>query len=293
MASAGGKQTLYNVFQALLNKGDEVIVPVPYWVSYTEQVKLAQGEPILCETDEKMKLTADLVKEKVSKKTKAILVNSPSNPSGAVIEKKELKKLSDLALEKDFLLISDEVYEYFVYDGKEHFSPASISDEAKANTLTINSISKSFALAGWRLGYCGGPEELIKAMTALQSHATSNPCSISQAAAIEGLTQGFSGIKAIVSEFDQRRLYLVKRLNEMNGVNCLKPEGAFYCYPDISASGLSSQEFCKQLLEKEKVAVIPGDAFGTEGFIRISYALEMEKIVEGMKRLERFCKQLK
>lgn len=293
MAAAGGKQVLFNAFQALLDQGDEVIVPAPYWVSYPEQVKLAQGRPVFCRTDENLKLTADLAEEKVSSKTKALLVNSPSNPSGAVIEKNELKRLSDLALEKGFLLVSDEVYEYFIYDGKKHVSPASFGEEAKENTLTVNAISKSFALTGWRLGYCGGPEGLVKAMTALQSHATSNPCSISQVAAIEGLQEGFAGIKDVVNEFDQRRTYLVKRLNEMDGVDCRKPEGAFYCYPDISSSGLDSQEFCRRLLEQEKVAVIPGAAFGTEGFVRVSYALEMERIVEGMDRMARFCRELR
>lgn len=293
MASAGGKQVLYNAFQALLNKGDEVIVPLPYWVSYTEQIQLAQGKSVFCETDEAMKMTADLVEEKLSPQTKAILLNSPSNPSGAVIEKNELKKIVDLALSNKALLISDEVYEYFIYDGKKHFSPASFSEEARQNTLTVNAISKSFALAGWRLGYCGGPEPLIKAMTALQSHCTSNPCSISQVAAIEGLEQGFKGIKEIVKKFEQRRNTMVKRLNEMKGVQCNKPEGAFYCYPDISATGLKSQDFCRELLEKEKVAVIPGDAFGTEGFVRISYALKLDEINQGMDRMEKFCQQFK
>ena len=293
MASNGGKHVLYNAFQALLDKGDEVIVPLPYWVSYTEQIHLAQGQVVLCPTDENLKLTADLVEEKISDKTKALLVNSPNNPSGAVIEKPELKRIAELCLERKVFLISDEVYEYFVYDGKEHFSPASLGEEFKQNTLTVNAISKSFAVSGWRLGYGGGPEELVKAMTALQSHATSNPCSLAQMAAVEGLEKEFKGMKEIVKEFDQRRQTMVKRLNEMNSVHCRKPEGAFYCYPDISSSGLESQEFCRQLLEKEKVAVIPGDAFGTEGFVRVSYALNLDEINKGMDRMEKFCRQLR
>lgn len=284
----GAKHILYNIMQILLNKGDEVILPVPYWVSYIEQVKLADATPILVETDN-FKIKADLIEEKVNEKTKMIILNTPCNPSGSVIEGTELNKIADIAIENNIVIVSDEVYEHFIYDNKEHKSIASLNDEIKNLTLTVNAVSKTYSMTGWRIGYCGGPQEIIKAMGNLQSHSTSNPCSISQKAALEALTGPQDSIKIMVAAFDKRRKFMYKRLLEM-GLDCVKPEGAFYCFPQIKK--LTSIEFATRLLEEAGVAVIPGVAFGSDNHIRLSYATSLDNISKGLDRLERWLKKL-
>ncbi len=293
IVGCGGKHILYNIMQSFLNKDDEVILPKPYWVSYEEQTKLADGKIIFTETDKTFKIKANLINEKITDKTKLIILNSPSNPAGAICDENEIKKIADLAINNNIYVISDEVYESFIYDSNKHFSIASFNDEIKNLTLTVNAVSKTYSMTGWRIGYCGGPEDIIKAMDNLQSHSTSNPTSISQMAALEALNGQQDSIRKMVDEFDKRRKFMFKRLNEIVNISCVRPEGAFYCFPDISKTGLKSFEFADKLLEKEKVAVVPGIAFGSDTHIRLSYAASMEDIEKGLDRLDNFVKKLK
>ena len=291
IVSNGGKHTLYNIMLAILDKGDEVIIPVPYWVSYEEQVKLAEGKAVFCNTDN-FKIKADLIAEKVTPKTKLLILNSPNNPSGAVCDKNELKKIADLAVEKNFYVVSDEVYEKLIYDGNEHVSIASLNNEIYKRTITVNAVSKTYSMTGWRIGYCAGPADLIKGMSNVQSHTTSNPCSIAQKAALEALNGPQEKAAEMIKAFDERREFMFKRLNEIKGIKCSKPEGAFYCFPDISGTGLKSMEFTEKLLEQEKVAVVPGKDFGNDNCVRLSYATSMENIKKGLDRIEKFCESL-
>ena len=291
IVSNGGKHTLYNIMLAILDKGDEVIIPVPYWVSYEEQVKLAEGKAVFCNTDN-FKIKADLIAEKVTPKTKLLILNSPNNPSGAVCDNNELKKIADLAVEKNFYVVSDEVYEKLIYDGNEHVSIASLNNEIYKRTITVNAVSKTYSMTGWRIGYCAGPADLIKGMSNVQSHTTSNPCSIAQKAALEALNGPQEKAAEMIKAFDERREFMFKRLNEIKGIKCSKPEGAFYCFPDISGTGLKSMEFTEKLLEQEKVAVVPGKDFGNDNCVRLSYATSMENIKKGLDRIEKFCESL-
>ncbi|MDO8741325.1 MAG: pyridoxal phosphate-dependent aminotransferase [Candidatus Woesearchaeota archaeon] len=292
LISCGGKHTLHNIMQVLLNKGDKVILPTPYWVSYEEQIKLAEAKPIFVKTDKKFKITADKIAEKINKKTKLIILTSPSNPTGAVIDEEELVKIADLAIKNNIYVISDEVYEFFIYDGKKQFSIASLNDQIKALTITVNAVSKTYSMTGWRIGYCAGPKEIINAMDNLQSHTTSNPTSIAQKAALEALNGPQDSVKIMVDEFDKRRKYMTERLNQIKGISCSLPEGAFYCFPDISKTKLGSIDFSNRLLDEAKVAVVPGIAFGSDKHARLSYATSMDDIKKGMDRIEEFCNKL-
>jgi aspartate aminotransferase len=274
----GGKQALLNAFFAL--QPGEIIVPKPYWLSYPEQIKATNNIPVFCETDNNQ-IKADLIAEKITPNTKAIIINSPSNPTGAVIEKSELQRIADLALQHNIKIISDEVYEYFIYD-QEHISIASLGEEIKQNTITINAISKSFAVPGWRIGYAAANKEIIKQMSAFQSHATSNPCSIAQKAAIKALESGKN--QEIQKKYKQRRDLMTDELKSM-GLDVQRPQGAFYCWVKIKDDSLT---FCNRLLEESKLAVIPGEPFGSKQHIRLSYAIEQEKIKEAMRRLRGF-----
>jgi len=289
--SNGAKQILSNIMKAVLNEGDEVIIPVPYWVSYSEQIKLAGGIPIFCETDN-FKITADLIKKQISNKTKILILNSPNNPTGAVIDKEEMKKIADLAVGKNFLVVSDEVYEHFIYDNKKHYSIASFGDEIKKLTITVNAVSKTYSMTGWRIGYAGGPLDIIKTMSSIQSHETSNPCSISQKAAYEAITGPQECVKNMKKEFDKRRKIMVEGLNNIRGISCNMPEGAFYAFPDISGTGMKSMEFCMRLLEEAKVAVTPGIGFGADDNARLSYAVSMDDIKKGVERIKYFVRKL-
>lgn len=286
--NCGGKHTLYNIAVSLLDKEDEAIVPVPYWVSYEEMVKVAEAKVVLCQTDDKFKLTAEHVEEKITGKTKLLFLNSPSNPSGAIIEPSEIKKIAKLAVDNNFYVISDEVYEYFLYGNKKQTSIASLNDEIKQLTLTVNSVSKSYAMTGWRIGYCGATKEIIRAMTNLQSHSTSNPSNIAQMAALEALNGQQENVKEMLKAFDERRKFMHKRLNEIKGINCVEPEGAFYAFPNMKETGMNSMDFCSKLLDEALVAVVPGIAFGDDDCIRLSYATSLEEIKRGLDRIDKW-----
>ena len=289
----GGKHVLYNAMLSVLEKGDEAILPVPYWVSFEEMIKLGEAKPVLCETDEKFKLTAENVEDKITKKTKLLILNSPSNPSGAIVEPSEIRKIAELAVKHNFYVISDEVYEHFVYGNKEFLSIASLNDDIKKLTITCNSVSKTYAMTGWRIGYCGAPKEIINAMENLQGHSTSNPSNIAQMAALEALTGQQDSVKEMVKAFDERRKLIHRRLNEIDGISCVEPEGAFYAFPDISGTGMDSMSFASKLLDEALVAVVPGIAFGKENHVRLSYAASINDINKGMDRIEKWLKSRK
>lgn len=304
VVSTGAKQSLANAFLAILNKGDEVIIPVPYWVSYPELVKLADGVPVFVNTlkENDHKYTIDDLKQVVTNKTKAILINSPNNPTGSVYSREELLEIAEFAKEYNLIIISDEIYEKLIYDNKEIVSIASLSEDSYNRTIVINGLSKSYAMTGWRIGYSASSVEIAKLMSSIQSHVTSNINSISQYAAIEALTGPQDSIKSMIKEFEKRRNYMIDRINKIEGVSYIKPSGAFYIMvyvgdfygKNIAGEVInSSLDFSKSILEEEKVAVIPGIAFGLDGYIRLSYATSMDIIEEGLDRLERYLKKLK
>lgn len=303
--SNGAKHSLYNAFQAILNPGDQVIIQSPYWVSYPELVKMGGGKPVFVEASEqndlKMKM-ADLEKA-ITASTKAILINSPSNPNGSVYNRAELERIAELAVQHDLYLVSDEVYEKLVYDGLEHISLASLGKEVQERTILVNGVSKTFAMTGWRIGYAAGPEAVISVMSNLQSHATSNPNSIAQYASVAALTHPASDetVAKMVEQFAKRRDYMVEQLNSMAGLSCLKPGGAFYVMlniQDLLAKKYQGQridgsiDFANLLLKAEKVAVVPGIAFGADHLIRLSYATSMDNIEKGLKRIASFVKEI-
>lgn len=291
LISCGGKHTLYNIAMALLDKDDEAILPSPYWVSYEEMIKLAEAKPVFCETNERFQLTAEKIEEKITKKTKILILNTPSNPTGAIVDPAEIRKIAQLAIDNNFYIVSDEVYEHFIYGGKEHLSIASLNGEIKNLTITANSVSKTYAMTGWRIGYCGANKEIIKAMDNLQSHSTSNPSNIAQYAALEALNGPQDSIKQMVHAFDERKRFIHKRLNGIEGISCVEPEGAFYAFADISETGMKSTEFASKLLDEALVAVVPGIAFGSDKHIRLSYATSIHEIERGIDRIENWVKQ--
>jgi aspartate aminotransferase len=286
--SCGGKHSLYNAILSVLDKGDECILPVPYWVSYEEMIKLADARAVFCKTNSGFKLTAKDVEKTISDKTKMLILNSPNNPSGAVVGLEEIKKIAKLAVKNNFYVLSDEVYEFFTYGNKKHVSIASLNEEIKNLTITVNSVSKTYAMTGWRVGYCGGNKEVIGAMSNLQSHSTGNVSNIAQMAALEALNGNQDSVKKMVKAFDERRKFMHKRLNEIPGISCIDTEGAFYAFPDISEIGLSSMDFASKLLDEALVAVVPGSAFGSDNHVRLSYAASMEEIEKGMDRIEKW-----
>ena len=301
--STGAKQSLANAFLAILNPGDEVIIPTPYWVSYPELVKIAGGVPVYCDCKEgnDYKYTLEDLNDILSEKTKAILINSPNNPTGSIYNKEELEVIATFAKKNDLLIISDEIYEKLIYDGEKHISIASLSEDALNRTIVINGLSKSYAMTGWRVGYSASNKEIAKLMSSLQSHITSNVNSISQYGALEALTGNQESINNMVKEFDNRRKYMINRISKFKDIAIIKPKGAFYIMADISKyygkshKGKvieSSLDFAKQILEEEKVAVIPGIGFGIDKYIRLSYATSMEVIEKGLNRLEEFIKAI-
>ncbi len=296
----GGKQVLYNAFMATVNKGDEVIIPAPYWVSYPDIILLAGGKPKIVKCDEKdnFKLTAQKLKKAISKKTKWIIINSPSNPTGSSYSNSEIKEIAEvLKKNKKIYILSDDIYEHITYDDFK-FSTIAEIQELKDRTLTMNGVSKSYSMTGWRIGYAAGPVEIIKAISKIQSQSTSNPSSISQAAAVEALNGTQDFIKTRSDSFKERRNFVVDSLNKIKGITCLKPEGAFYVFP--SCKGLlnkktklkSDTEFVQKLLEEANVAVVQGSAFGLPGYFRISYATSMENLKKAMERIKTFCENL-
>ncbi len=293
----GGKQVIYNTFMATLNKGDEVIIPAPFWVSYPDMVLLAGGTPKIIKCDEKegFKLSAKKLKKAITKKTKWLILNSPSNPTGIGYTKKEIEDLSKVLIKnKKVYILSDDIYEHIRYDDFKFFTIAQIS-KLKERTLTMNGVSKSYAMTGWRIGYAAGPKEIISAIRKIQSQSTSNPSSISQAAAVEALNGEQNFIQERSDAFKERRDFVVRSLNEIKGINCLNPNGAFYVFP--SCKGLLNKktklktdtEFVKKLLEKSMVAVVQGSAFGLDGYFRISYATSMENLKKAISRIKDFC----
>ena len=288
----GGKHVLFNACMAVLEKGDEAILPTPYWVSFEEMIKLGEAKPVFCDTDEKFKLTAGMVAEKITKKTKLLILNSPSNPSGAIVEPSEIRKIAELAVKHNFYVISDEVYEHFVYGNSQFLSIASLNEEIKKLVITCNSVSKTYAMTGWRIGYCGASKDIITAMENLQGHSTSNPSTIAQMAALEALTGSQDSVKTMVKAFDERRKFIHKRLNEIGGISCVEPEGAFYAFPNIKETGMDSMAFASGLLDEALVAVVPGIAFGKENHVRLSYATSINEIQRGMDRIEKWLKQI-
>ena len=296
----GGKQVLYNAFMATLNKGDEVIIPAPFWVSYPDMVMLAGGKPkiIKCSELDNFKLTPKKLKKAISKKTKWLILNSPSNPTGASYTRSEIVKLSKvLAKYKKIYILSDDIYEHISYEKSKYFTIAQISN-LKNRTLTMNGVSKSYAMTGWRIGYAGGPKEIITAIRKIQSQSTSNPSSVSQAAAVEALNGTQKFIKVRSKEFKKRRDFVVNSLNKIKGINCLNPNGAFYVFPSCKkllgkkTKLKTDSEFVKKLLEKSNVAVVQGSAFGLPGYFRISYATSMQKLKVAMERIKSFCNNL-
>lgn len=304
VVSTGAKQSLANAFLAILNPGDEVIVPNPYWVSYPELIRLADGKPVFVESNEtsSYKFTKENLEKVVTEKTKAIILNTPNNPTGTIYNKEELIEIAEFAKKYDLIIISDEMYEKLLYDGEKHISIASVSDDAYERTIVINGLSKSYAMTGWRLGYCGATEKIAKLMTNIQSHMTSNVCSITQYAAIEALSGPQDKVKEMIFEFERRRNYMVKTLEKMNNLSIIKPQGAFYIMINIDKclgkeiNGekiIDSMDFSAKLLEHEKVAVIPGKAFGLDNYVRVSYATSMKLIEKGLERINKFINKLK
>ena len=296
----GGKQVLYNAFMATVNKGDEVIIPAPYWVSYPDIILLAGGKPKIVKCDEKdnFKLTPKKLEKAISKKTKWIILNSPSNPTGFAYTKKEIEELSKILLKyKKIYILSDDIYEHITYDNFNFFTIAQIKT-LKDRTLTMNGVSKSYSMTGWRIGYAAGPKEIIKAIAKIQSQSTSNPTSISQAAAVEALNGTQDFIQERANSFRERRDFVVNSLNNMNGISCLKPEGAFYVFPSCKkllgkkTKLKTDKDFVEKLLEKSEVAVVQGSAFGLDGYFRISYATSMENLRKAMERIKSFCDSL-
>ncbi len=296
----GGKQVLYNTFMATLNKGDEVIIPAPFWVSYPDMVLLAGGKPKIVKCDEKdgFKITPAKLKAAITKRTKWIILNSPSNPTGSGYSKSEIQKLANVLIKyKKVHILSDDIYEHVKYDNFKFFTIAQIS-KLKSRTLTMNGVSKSYAMTGWRIGYAAGPKEIISAIRKIQSQSTSNPSSISQAAAVEALNGKQDFIKKRAKSFKERRDFVVKSLNNIDGISCLKPNGAFYVFPNCKkllnkrTKLKKDTDFVQKLLEKQNVAAVQGSAFGLDGYFRISYATSMTKLKIAMSRIKKFCEDL-
>ncbi len=288
----GGKHSLFNLILALIEAGDEVIIPAPYWLSYPEMVKLAGGTPVIVPTDVSTgyKITPDQLRSSITPHTKLFVLNSPSNPTGMVYTPAELKALAEIVVERDILVVSDEIYEKIIYDEAEHLSIGAIGPEIFERTITSSGFAKAFSMTGWRLGYLAGAVEIIKAASTIQGHSTSNVCTFAQYGAIAALEGSQECVEEMRLAFAKRREVMFERLNAIPGLNCPKPDGAFYMFPDISKTGLKSMEFCDALLESQQVAVIPGIAFGADECIRLSYATDMASIEKGMDRLEKFVR---
>ena len=299
LAGIGAKQVLDTIMRAFLNPGDGVLIPKPYWVSYTQQVILSDGVPLEVDFKEDLKLDIDHLKKSIADfqdPIKLIIINSPNNPTGAVYSKEELEEIAQISLDNGIYIIADEVYEKFIYGDVTHHSIAGFSQDLKDVTITVNAVSKTYAMTGWRIGYCAADQAIIKQMSKIQGQSPSNPCSIAQWAAIEAMEGEQGSVELMRNEYEKRRNYVYDRLQAIDGIECGLPEGAFYAFPMIS--GLfndrvkTSDDFSNQLLEKGRVAVVPGSAFGDDRFVRISYAASMPKIIEGMDRIEKFCKGL-
>ena len=290
IVSCGAKHSIYNIIQVLVDELDEVIIPSPFWVSYPEMVKLAGAKPVFVPTQAKnnFKLTPANFKSAITKKTKVLILNSPSNPCGCVYHEDELKDLAKICVEKGIYVISDEIYEKLIYDSQKHFSIASFGKDIYGLTITVNGLSKSASMTGWRIGYLGAPVEIAEAIERLQDHSTSNPCSISQKAAVAAFELDKKVIEDMRAEFEKRRDYVAQRLDAIKKLSYVKPEGAFYFFVDISKTGMDSNIFAARLLDEQNVAVIPGESFGRNDCIRISFATGTKQIAKGLDRIEKF-----
>lgn len=294
IVSNGAKHSLYSILQVICDKDDEVIIPLPYWVSYPQMVKVAQGKPVFIKTSEKtkFKITPEQFEKAIKKKTKAIIVNSPSNPTGCVYTKDELKRIADIAADYGIFVISDEIYEKLIYGNSEHISIASLNDKMYSLTFTVNGLSKAFSMTGWRIGYFAGPQEVVSKISNLQDHSTSCPNSIAQAAALAALTASDECILKMKKEFIARRDYIVDRINAIKNLSVIKPEGAFYVFANISKTRLHSLKFAQKLLDEVQVAVIPGVSFGNDNYIRLSFATSIEQMEQGLDRIDKWVNQL-
>lgn len=297
--TVGAKQALYNLFQVLLDEGDEVIIQAPYWVSYLDHVKLAGGRPVLIPTGESQgfKITSEQLEQAITPKTKALLINSPSNPTGMVYSAEELRQLGEVCVKHNLWIISDEIYEHLIYDDdQQHVSIASLSPEFYKRTFVINGVSKTFSMTGWRIGYIAGASEVITAITDLSSHSTSNPTSIAQFAAVAALEGDQEPIKVMKQAFKERRDFVFERVNRIKGLSSLKPAGAFYAFVNIrealdASPYKDTNEWSSALLENDQVAVVPGSAFGSDDHIRISYATSLDLLTQALDRIEHFVQQ--
>jgi aspartate aminotransferase len=288
----GGKQSLYNLMQVLLDPGDEVVIPAPYWVSYPEMVKLAGGVPVVVQTefDNQYKITPKQLRDAITEKTKLFVFNSPSNPTGVVYTPDEIRALAAVVVESDIYAVSDEIYEKILYDGAQHQSLGAVSSQAFERVITSSGFAKAYSMTGWRVGYLAGAPEIIKAAGTLQGHSTSNVCTFSQYGAIAALEGSQDCVEQMRQAFAERRQVMLDRLNAIPGLSCPKPDGAFYVFPNIDKTGIGSLDFCNDLLESHHVAAVPGIAFGADDCIRMSYATDLETINKGLDRLEAFVK---
>jgi aspartate aminotransferase len=290
----GGKQSLYNLIMALIEAGDEVIIPAPYWLSYPEMVTLAGGKSVIVNTslENQYKITPEQLEAAITPKTKLFVLNSPSNPTGIVYTPEEIAALAKIVVEKDILVVSDEIYEKILYDGAIHRSIASFGPEIFQRSIISNGFAKAFSMTGWRVGYIAGPVEIVRAMTKIQGHSTSNVCTFAQYGAIAALESPQDCIEEMVKAFSERRQYILERVRSLPRLNCPTPNGAFYVFIDISQTGLKSRDFCQKLLESQKVAAIPGIAFGADDCIRLSYATDLKTIEKGFDRIDKFISTL-
>jgi len=294
IVSCGGKHSCYNVIIATCEKDDEVIIPAPYWLSYPEMVKLAGATPVIIETTDKteFKVTPEMLRRAITPRTRLFVLNSPSNPTGSVYSPEEIKALGDICVEKGVLIMSDEIYEHLLYEGAKHKSVASFSQAHFEHTIVVHGFAKAWSMTGWRLGFTAAPEPIAKAIDAIQSHSTSNPTSFAQKGGVVALTGSQEHLPKWLAEFDKRRVFAWKKLNSIPGISCVNARGAFYLFPNIAKTGLKSSDFCARLLESEKVAAVPGIAFGADDYLRISYATSMANIEKGLERIDRFCRTL-
>jgi len=295
IVSCGGKHSCYNVILATCQANDEVIIPAPYWLSYPEMVKLANAKPVIIETTDRsdFKVTPAQLRAAITPNTRLFILNSPSNPTGSVYTPDEIKALGDICVEKGVLIMSDEIYEHLTYDGTVTKSVASFSPAHFEHTIIVHGFAKAWSMTGWRLGWTAAPEPIAKAIDAIQGHSTSNPTSFAQKGAVAALNGSQEHLPKWLAEFAKRRSYAHAKLNAMPGVTCANAKGAFYLFPNISGTGLKSSEFCAKLLEQEKVAAVPGIAFGADDYIRLSYATSMANLEKGLERMDRFVRGLK
>jgi len=294
IVSCGGKHSCYNVILATCQQGDEVVIPAPYWLSYPEMVKLAGAKAVIVETTDKteFKITPEMLRKAITPNTRLFVLNSPSNPTGTVYTPDEVKALGDVCVEKGVLIMSDEIYEHLLYDGAVHKSVASFSPAHFEHTIIVHGFAKAWSMTGWRLGWLAAPEPIAKAIDAVQSHSTSNPTSFAQKGAVAAMTGPQDHLALWLTEFNKRRTFAWKKLNSIPGISCVNARGAFYLFPNISKTGLKSSDFCARLLDSEKVAAVPGIAFGADDYIRLSYATSMANIEKGLERIDRFCRTL-